>query len=369
MVSSRRPITLKDLAARTGVSTTAISHVLNDRLGHVRVSEETKQRVLEAAREMGYVPKLSARSMATQRSYSVGVLCAFTSATIVPSVATYFLNAMRGVEEVCKQANHHCIYASCEMGDPGAFVEPRLMKDGSVDGVILIGHVSTAVARRVKRMGLPCVQVGSNVDPETGIEFVCPDLDGGLGAMVRRLAALGHRKIELFLPSGPGPARHMRHFVDAVGAIAGVRAIATTTPEEWADVDQGYRHGRSWLAAGDAAPTGIICSPIHAEGFIRAMEEAGKAAPRDYSLAVMIPEESGELRLGRGSQRVDAVRFPIRDVGRRAAIQLFDRLEVATPDSEAMGQSALVPCTLHEAETCGAVPRDSSRGVGSQEAE
>jgi len=90
MSSKSGKITLKDLSVLTGVSATAISHILNDRLGHVRASVATQQRVLSVAKEQGYVPRLQARSMATRRSYAIGVVCFTTSGPQDPYTASYF---------------------------------------------------------------------------------------------------------------------------------------------------------------------------------------------------------------------------------------------------------------------------------------
>src|SRR5688572_8541398 len=150
-------LTLKDLAALTGVSATAISHILNDRLGHVRASPATQKRVISAAREHGYVPRLQARSMATQRSYAIGAVCFLHPGAQDPYSAAYFANALCGIEQVCKGSNHHCIFVAAETGHPDDFVEPRLMKDGSVDGVVLVGLSSRRVAAKLLGMGLPCI--------------------------------------------------------------------------------------------------------------------------------------------------------------------------------------------------------------------
>jgi LacI family transcriptional regulator len=353
MLSQRRRVTLKDLARRTGVSPTAVSYVLNDRLDRVRVSPETKQRVLTIAKEMGYVPKLLARSMVTQKSYSIAVICSLADGPMAPATAIYYANALQGVEHMCKEAGYHCLYASCGLGDPERFVMPRLMKDGSVDGIIIVGHAHSEVVKRIKAMDLCCVQTGSNVDPKTGIDKVYPDLNQGLELAVRKLVPLGHRRIELMLPTGPGPEMHMRHFSSLGEKIKGFEPVSGMVAEEWATVAQGIERARQRSQRADM-PTAYICSPIHAEGLVLGFEEKGLRFPRDYSLIVLGPQESGEFRLGHSGKRLTALVFPIHEVARQAAMKLFELLEVPLPVNALL--LTRVPCSIMEGQSCGPAP-------------
>jgi LacI family transcriptional regulator len=353
------PVTLKDLAEKTGVSPTAVSHVLNDRLGHVRVSEETRKRVLSAAAELGYVPRFSARAMATRRSHTIAVVCAVDDdrAPMVPAAAIYYANALLGAEDACKHVGYHCLFATCGLGDPDRFAVPRFMKDGSVDGILLVGHTAPAVVRRIQALDLPCLQVGSNIDPKTGIPTVYPDLDGGLADAARHLASLGHRRVELFLPSGPGPRRHAAAFAALAGQVPGLEPLARLLPDTRATVDQGADRARA-AAADPDAPTAFICSPLHADGLTAGFESLGLQAPRDYSLVLLRPEEAGPHRVGAAGRVATAVTFPIRAVTRLGATRLFEALGVDAPAPTA---AAAVPCTIVHGETTGPAPDQHRR--------
>lgn len=349
MAKIRRRVTLKDLAAKAGVSPTAVSYVLNDRLERVRVSEATKQRIKAVAEEMGYVPKLLARAMVTQKSYFIAVICSLPDAPMKPATAIYYANALQGVQEVCKQVGYHCLYASCGLGDPRQFTMPRLMKDGSVDGCITVGHASTEVMRHIKAMGIPCVQVGSNVDPRIGIDVVYPDLNQAFEMLARMLAGLGHRRVEFFTPSGPGPDMHMRHFLSLANTIKGLQPISGMYADEWGDITYGIDHAREW-AHRPNRPSAFICSPLLAQGLVSAFESEGLFFPRDYSLAVYLPEESGPLRLGRDAKLVTTATFPIHEVARQAAMKLFNILQVNTDSTIPL--MPIVGCRLNEGESC-----------------
>jgi LacI family transcriptional regulator len=354
MARPTRPTTLRDLARKTGVSPTAISHVLNGRLEGVRVSEETKLRVQRAAMEAEYVPQLRARAMVTRKSYSIAVICSLDGPPVLPATAVYYANALQGVEDVCKEAGYHCLYASCGLGDPKQFTMPRLMKDGSVDGIVLVGHAAGDVVRLLKSMHLPCVQVGSNVDSAIGISTVYPDLNKGVEQASDALIALGHRRIELFLPTGPGPQKHARYFLSLAKKWPGFEPVSYLAPEEWPTIEQGFEHAQQWAKRSDA-PTAFICSPAYAEGLVRGFDEIGRRFSRDYSLIVIQPQEAGELYLGRIGRRVNRLAFPIHQVGRSAAARLFEILAASADAKDTVTEQG-VACILLDGQSCGPVP-------------
>jgi LacI family transcriptional regulator len=357
MSSKSGKTTLKDLSALTGVSATAISHILNDRLGHVRASEATQRRVLSAARELGYVPRLQARSMATRRSYAIGVVCSLQQGPLDPYSASYFANALCGVEEVCREANHHCIFVASALGDPGQFVEPRLMKDGSVDGVVLIGLASRRVATQLLAMGLPCMQVGNSVDPSIGIDSVYSDIDGGVESVCRRLAELGHRRVEFALPAGPGSEKHLTYFRSLGKRIAaGFEPRAVTIASPVPTLDDGRARARAALALpASQAPTAFICTMRQAMGLVWEMAAAGRSFPSDYSVVVLASEDADPAHLGPEQRRATTILIPTHEVARQAALALFERLNAGDVQLPRPTGSK-VPCLVRDGQSCGPCP-------------
>jgi LacI family transcriptional regulator len=357
MSSKSGKITLKDLSALTGVSATAISHILNDRLGHVRASVATQQRVLTAAKEHGYVPRLQARSMATRRSYAIGVVCFTTSGPQDPYTAAYFANALCGIEQVCRAANHHCVFVTYESDHPNDFEEPRLMKDGAVDGVVFVGLSNKLVAAKLLRMGLPCVQVGSNVDPSLGISSVWADLDDAIETVCRRLAALGHRRVDFTLSAGPGSARHLNYFAGLGDRIPGLQPRATTVPNTPLTVAAGRELARAALALpASVAPTAYFLPVRAASGFLAGMAAAGRRFPRDYSLITLAPEELESPVMGVEQRPVATIVLPTMEVARRAALTMFGRLGVSVagaPTEPAPASGIKVQCPVHDGESIG----------------
>ncbi len=346
--------TLKDIAAYTGVSITAVSHVLNNRLGRVRVSDDTKKRIKQAARELNYVPQLKARSMATNKSYAVAALYSTTPVVGDIGNAAYFIHALCGVEEVCKSVNYHCMFATCDLQSPEKFVKPRLMQDGSVDGVILVGYTSTEVARELASLGLPCVHMGSNLDPSINMPHIDPDMNAAFEQAVDHLYALGHRKIELYFPLGPGPEEIAGRFALLGSKYPDLQTPVVFGPKRSSHVSDIYEHARALITDPDR-PTAFICHSPHATGLMEVFSEAGLQSPRDYSIIANGSAELTESGIGPGRIKTAMIELPSRLTAQYATACLLEKLDVRSEEYPTW--EAKVPCNLVDGPTIGPAPR------------
>ena len=98
MVRKNSTVTLKDIAQELGLSVKAVSTGLN---GTGRLSPETRKKIQEAARRMGYTPNVAARSLVTHRSSFIGVLVPYLN-------SSFFGNIIAGIEEVAENTISRC---------------------------------------------------------------------------------------------------------------------------------------------------------------------------------------------------------------------------------------------------------------------
>src|SRR6266545_8086719 len=162
-------VTLKQIANRVNVSTAVVSHVLNGPSGNTRVSSTTRALIEQIARELDYVPNMRARSLVMRRTQTIGFVCSRSYVKNNHKSDAYFHAILHGVEETCRSVGYKCLYARYELQDLQEIVYPRSMKDGSVDGVVLAGYTPRQALEKLASLKLPCVQVGTNVDPEAKI--------------------------------------------------------------------------------------------------------------------------------------------------------------------------------------------------------
>ncbi|MEN9937321.1 MAG: hypothetical protein RLZZ387_3900 [Chloroflexota bacterium] len=193
------PTTLTDVALRAGVSVATASRVLN---GSTRsVGADLRSRVLEAARDLRYVPNANAQALVRERSAIVGV--------IVHDVSDpYFAEITRGIQ-LSAAAQKRLVLISNSYRDPERELElVRLLHGQRVEAIILAGSgLDDREYTRALTMEIDAFTAGGGHAALVGRHMLpasaaIPDNSGGARAAARLLASLGHRDIGVI--SGPG---------------------------------------------------------------------------------------------------------------------------------------------------------------------
>ncbi|MCS7010658.1 MAG: LacI family DNA-binding transcriptional regulator [Anaerolineales bacterium] len=184
-----RKVTLKTVAAQAGVSYQTVSKVLN---GQASVAPETRQRILEAVKTLGYRPYQIARSMRARRSFMIGYSWVQTSPDQVNHILDQFLTSM--VREA-EAAGYHLLPFPFREGNAQVDAYRELIDTGRVDGFVLssVNYNDPRIHFLMER-GFPFVAFGRS-DP--GLDFPYVDVDGadGLRQAVEHLLQRGHTRI------------------------------------------------------------------------------------------------------------------------------------------------------------------------------
>lgn len=303
--------TMADVAAAAGVSTMTVSNVLNGRGG---ASLETRQRVLDAVRELGYVPSASARQLRAGKSRLIGLQLDDLS-------RADRLTLMRGAAAELRRGGRAMLAGAGDgRGDDEEAGVDALLAAG-VDAVILVApHLTERLVGILRVSGHPVVVA---LPREEGSPFphVTVDVYGGVRAATERAIALGHRR--LLMLAAPGASPHRSAFTDAV-TLAGLEATATVR-----DSADDYTDTLSVARAGleNDAPTAIIAaSDTRAFAAIDAARLKGFTVPDDLSVIGFgdVPQAAASF------PALTTVREPLADVGRavaRIALGLLDDVE------------------------------------------
>jgi len=181
--------TITDVARAAGVSKGAVSFAFNDRPG---LAPETRDRILETARAMGWTPSSRARALSVSRALAVGLVIARPPETL--RADPFFPSFIAGVESVLAENGYALLLQLVPEGD-GADAYRRLADEGRVDGVLLTDlHVGDPRPALLAEVGLPAVIVGPDLDeafwPSVGVD------DGpGICAVTEHLLELGHTRV------------------------------------------------------------------------------------------------------------------------------------------------------------------------------
>jgi DNA-binding LacI/PurR family transcriptional regulator len=273
-------VTIKDVAARAGVSKGAVSLAFNHKPG---LSEATRDRIFLAARELGWSPSLTARTLAGSRVDVVGL--AVCRPARVLGLEPWYMEFVSGVQSVLTEHSSSLLLRLVRNMDEEVGVQEAWWRGRQIGGSILVDFRSDDPrAAMTERLGMPVVAVG-HPSLTGGLTSVWTDDATAVTEAVRYLAALGHRRI-----ARVGGAADLGHtairtaaFDEAAGALALAGAWQVATDFSG---DAGARATRSLLTAAPAdRPTAIVYdNDIMAVAGLSVAAEMGLRVPEDVSL-------------------------------------------------------------------------------------
>lgn len=274
---NRRP-TIDDVARHAGVSKTTVSFALN---GVPRVADHTRERVLLAARDLGWQPSQRARSLSVSRAFALGLVLARPAHLI--STDPFFPGFIAGAETVLSPAGHSMLLQVL----PDAATEEggyrRLAAEDRVDGVFITDlRPGDARIGLLAELGLPAVTL-NRPDLPTRFPAVCQDDAPGIAAAVAHLVALGHRRIAHV--AGPAEFLHGTRrraawlkALTSAGLPAGPVVVGDFT------ASGGAAATRTLLDA-PQPPTAIVyASDLMAIAGLAVAQERGLSVPGDLSI-------------------------------------------------------------------------------------
>lgn len=271
-------VTITEVARRAGVSMKTVSRVLNAE-PHVR--EEVRERVLAAARELRYRPKISARSLAGSRSYVIGYLLGDPS---IPYAARTQLGALTA----CRRSGYHLLVEAVDLGSPdlAAELEP-LFTTLSVDGVLLTPPHgdNRQILDALDAAGVPYARIAPNADPDRSPRVEADDRRAAHD-MTDYLIGLGHRDVGFVCghPEHAATRRRLEGYRQALEARGLEFREALVAPGDFT-FGSGYAAAER-LLAGATRPTAIFASNDDmAIGVLAAAQARGLKVPDQLSVA------------------------------------------------------------------------------------
>lgn len=301
---------IKDVAARAGVSFQTASKVLNGQSGVV--SPTTNERILGAARELGYVPNALARGLVQQASTTIGILSDDFSDAAIGRFVT-------GAQHSVDRAGHTALVVSTPPG--GDHSTPlRRLQEHRVQGILVIAPTLEGDPRLAEALPRTVPLVSLSHIAGTKVPVVGSDHRRTGALVAEHLASLGHTKVATITGSWNRQVTHSRlkGFRTALDAV-GVTLEPTAVVEgDWTSA--GGRAATHRLLDAHNRITAIFAhNDVMALGVLRALTERGLRVPDDCSVAGCDDLEIAEFL----SPPLTTVRIPFEDTGAHAAAQLL----------------------------------------------
>jgi LacI family transcriptional regulator len=311
-VEAGRRTTLADVAARAAVDRSVVSRVLS---GDARllIRDETRQRVLEAVRELGYRPNVAARTLRTQRTQTIGLL--------IPDYANpVYAEIIKGAEVAAAERDCVLLTGSADTTtELTSYLD--LLGQGRVDGLLLAGELTPKPALdALTAAGLPWLLINRTMRGES--RHVILDDERAAGLAVEHLVGLGHRSIAHLA----GPARSDTAKRRAKGYRAAMRrAGLEVDPEQVTRSDytpEGGFQAMTDLLAEAPLPTAVFVANLaSAIGALHALRDAGIKAPEEMSVVAVHDAPLAEHL----APALTTVRMPLRELGTRG-VRLLSEL-------------------------------------------
>jgi LacI family transcriptional regulator len=331
---------ITEVARRAGVSTATASRVIG--ATDYPVSAATRLRVLEAARELDYVPNALARGLLKSQIAVVGVI-------VHDITDPYFSEVVRGVEDAAADDGYLVIACSSDRSPERENSYVRLLRSMRAAAVIFAGSgIDDATANEELRRHLAGIREnGSAVVHLSPHAFGAPEVGvdnrAGVAAMVAALAELGHRQI-CFL-AGPNAlyvARERlagyRHGLEALGIDPDGALVIQTTFDR-----AGGALGVDALLGRGRAFTAICCAnDLQALGALERLEQLGVAVPEMVSVAGFDDISVAALT----APTLSTVRLPLRELGQRGYAHALRQLSGQTVGPELLPTEVVIRASI-----------------------
>ncbi|MFD8569038.1 LacI family DNA-binding transcriptional regulator [Streptomyces sp. NPDC059639] len=328
-----RRVTIKDVAAAAGVSKGAVSIAFNHKPG---LSEGTRERIFAVARELGWAPDSSARSLSRRRTDTVGL--ALCRPARLLGHEPFYMEFVSGIESVLAERSCSLLLRLVNSLEEEIALQETWWRERQVGGSVLVDfHQDDPRIEPLTRLGLPAVAVG-HPDLTGGLPSVWTDDATAVAEAVRYLAALGHRRIaRVGGPDGLGHSVIRRRAFEATAAELGLEPclqVATGFSGE-----EGARATRSLLLRPERPTAVVFDNDIMAVAGLGVAAELGLRVPDELSLLAW--DDSQLCRLTHPT--LSAMSHDVHGFGADVARTLFDVIEGRTVVSRPVSTPSLTP--------------------------
>lgn len=306
------PVSLKTLAGHLGLSTAAVSRVLNSAPAARSIPQSTQDRIFAAAKRLNYRPNLSARSLRNRRSQTIGVL--------VPEVSEgYATLVLSGIEQHLLEAGYLHFLVSHHHQPAMIDRAQALLLDRSVEGIIAIDTLLSHCCR------VPAVTVSGHHEPVGTINIALNHRRAAELALTH-LHGLGHRSLAIikgqsFSSDTESRWRAIRNAARDLGLELDPSLVVQLEGDHPTH-EPGYRATQRLLSVPQRFTAVFAFNDVSAIGAIRAIREAGLRVPQDISVVGFDDVQSAAFQ----NPALTTIRQPLCSMGSLAAKSVLQQI-------------------------------------------
>lgn len=274
--------TLRDIAREADVALSTVSKVLNNKSG---VSEETRERVLTVANDLGYQQKIVFEAPVASPITSVGIITRWNPTRPVRGAYPFYSQILSGAERACQRQKYQLLYSQVEVDKDGYVVQlPAMVLESQVDAMVIVGaFFADTVEELAEHIGTNIVLVDSYTTLPLFDSLVTDNVSGAVVA-VSHLIENGHEHIGLIGSSQhsfPSIRERRQGYLEALA----LHGIASSYIEE-GDLrrEAAYQATLRLMQKSPQISAIFACNDDAAVGVLRALNEMNLRVPGDVSL-------------------------------------------------------------------------------------
>ena len=275
-------ITIRQIAKAAGVSLSTTSRALN---GKIDVSEETRKKVLETAKKLGYLPNRSAVSLKKQKTYTIGVV-------VEDNSNPFWSEVLKGIENATRKEGYHVIFTNTNRNYQNEVENIKLLLERRVDGFLIVPNQERYDdLQELKERNIPLVIMGRHVENLKIPMVYTDDIKGGYTA-TSYLISRGCRKIA-FIGAQPYNTASIERCKGYKKALreAGIKVdgslikISKSSMENGVmEVENAYHHMKELLSEKADFDAVFAYNDLMAFGALRALKDAKIPVPKQVKL-------------------------------------------------------------------------------------
>jgi LacI family transcriptional regulator len=313
-LANKRPTSI-DVAKLAGVSRTTVSFVLNN-YPDSNISENTRQRVIEAARQLNYHPNASGRKLASGKSKMIGLVRLQSIEQVFNDA--FLLQVFVGIEQAASKWGFHVLLKHLDHEKTDGY--SQLITENHVDGIILSGPLQNDPELiQLHKEGVPIILLGQMAN--TNIPFVDVNAEFGSKIAVDHLISCGHKRIAMITNAKMEYSSAQQRKSGYLKAIknAKIKVDESLIKEGDFTPASGYEAMKDLLSLPPYPTAVFVASDVVAIGAIQAIKQAGLRIPQDIEIIGFDDVPMAEFY----DPPLSTVRLPAFDLGRVAGDQLI----------------------------------------------
>lgn len=313
--------TIKDIAKICGVGVSTVSRAINN---HPDINLETKEKIMNAIKEYGYVPNNSARNLKRIDAKAIAVL--------VKGISNPFFTTMiKIIEEECKKKHYAMELTHIETDEDEVDVALKVVKEKRLRGIIFLGGLFSHSDEKLQKLNVPFVFSTAGSIPENISKnmFSNMSVDDRKESekMIDYLIEAGHKKIAIIVAEA---------YEESIGQLR-LEGYQDSLKKHGIEIDEklichvdenighfnmenGYVTTKKLLETGEKFTALFAVSDTLAIGAMRALWDSGYNVPDDVSVAGY----DGIEMAGYLSPRLTTVKQPVEDIAKATVKLLFD---------------------------------------------